>query len=240
MVGLLPAHERVLVALRQSGLRSGDCLPSEPRLALQLGMSRQSVREALVAMQAIGVVEGRQGARRRLVSFDPVLFGEHLALSMEPNRENLLQTLQVRRVLEHSFLPVAAQGMSQQRMNELDALADSMIRNARLERPFLELDEQFHTMLFAGLRNKALEGFIGGFWSLFRQAPSSITRTTSLSQTAAIHKAIVNALINNDLQLAVHRLDAHFYDVQSRIASREMTNKPTTETARGRAQAVGN
>lgn len=219
MVGLLPAHEKVLAALRQSGLRVGDQLPGEPELALRLGMSRQSVREALVAMQALGLVTGRQGSRRRLSGFDATVFGEQLAWSLEPNPDNLLQMLQVRRVLEHSFLPVSSQSLGRRTLGELRALSDAMVALAAGGHTFLPEDEQFHRLLYSGLRNSALDGIIRGFWMLFRQAPGTITTTANLQRTAGIHRSIVDALEAGDIELAVHRLDAHFYDVQSRIIS---------------------
>lgn len=231
MVGLLPAHERVLVALRESGVRAGDQLPSEPELADRLGISRQSVREALIAMQTLGLVEGRQGARRRLLGFDAAVLGEQVALSVEPSPENLLQLLQVRRALEHTFLPRAAQRLGRRRLRQLGELADAMVARSADGQTFLAEDEQFHSLLYAGLGNRALDGFVSGFWLAFRQAPRPLTTTANLSRTAAIHRAIVDALEAGDVELAVHRLDAHFYDVQARIISSRQEPAATDSTA---------
>ncbi len=42
-------------------LRSGDALPSEGRIAKELGISRNSVREAVKALESLGVLEVRHG-----------------------------------------------------------------------------------------------------------------------------------------------------------------------------------
>ncbi|MGB3954342.1 MAG: FCD domain-containing protein [Brooklawnia sp.] len=219
MVGLSPGHQRVLSALRESGVRPGDVLPSEPELADRLGVSRQSVREALVAMQALGLVEGRQGTRRRLACYEVAHLAEQVAVSVDPNPENLLQLLQVRRALERSFLPAAAQHLGRRRLRELGELSDVMVQRAAKGHAFVDADERFHTLLYAGLGNRALDGFVRGFWQVFRQAPPPITTAANLVSSAAVHRGIVEALRGGDAELAVHRLDAHFYDVQSRIAA---------------------
>lgn len=61
------AFEEVMAQLRrqvvQGHLRPGDCLPAERDLALRLGVSRNTIREALRGLEMAGVVELRQGAR---------------------------------------------------------------------------------------------------------------------------------------------------------------------------------
>src|SRR5260221_10589345 len=56
-------------------LKSGDPLPTEMKLAEHLGVSRNSVREAVKALEAVGVLESRAGAGLFVsdFSFDPLL-----------------------------------------------------------------------------------------------------------------------------------------------------------------------
>ena len=87
------SHDRLVALLRQEGYTAGDVLPTEPLLAEKLNMSRQSVRETLAGLQALGVVQVRQVSRRRLVGFDPGAFGRNLGLTLPFTAESLEELL---------------------------------------------------------------------------------------------------------------------------------------------------
>ncbi|HEY4993505.1 MAG TPA: GntR family transcriptional regulator, partial [Nakamurella sp.] len=70
-----PLYERLVERLRthvlQADLRAGDRLPPERELAARLGVSRSSVRQAIVALQVRGLVEVRHGGGTFLRGDDP-------------------------------------------------------------------------------------------------------------------------------------------------------------------------
>src|SRR3954453_23652515 len=163
MASLEASHDRLITWLRQEGDAAGDVLPTEPLLAQKLNMSRQSVRETLAGLQALGVVEVRQGARRRLVGFDPGAFGRNLALTLPYTIESLQELLEVRRVLEVTYFRKAFTTINPRRLRKLRELTDQMARKAEGSQAFLDEDEQFHELLYEGLDNRTLEGILNGF-----------------------------------------------------------------------------
>ena len=210
---------RLVVLFRDLGLRPGDALPSEPALATRLAVGRPSVREALRGLQALGVVDGRQGARRRLVGFDPAVFGRRLALVAMPSRSDLQELLEVRRVLESGLLPAAIFTLDADCLRRLRALTDRMGAKAARGECFLEEDERFHALLYERLGNRVFSGLSSAFWHMFNGASATITTGHDLPHSAAMHASIVDALEAGDGSLAVHRLDAHFFDVRDRLMS---------------------
>jgi DNA-binding FadR family transcriptional regulator len=212
--GLQP---RLVALFRTLGLGEGDAVPSEPTLAAQLGVSRQAVRESLHALQALGVVEGRQGARRRLVGFDPAIFGRQLGLTSLPTLSSLQELLEVRRILEAGLLPAAIPTLTAASRAELRELTDRMHSEAKAGRSFLDQDERFHAVLYEQLGNRTVSGLLAAFWQFFKAASSTVTTGQDLPHTAAVHSAIVDALEAGDADLAVHRMDAHFFDVRDRL-----------------------
>ena len=219
------SHEGLQVRLvelfRELGLGPGDALPSEPTLAERLEVSRQAVRESLHALQALGVVEGRQGARRRLLGFDPAVFGRHVGLTLRPTLSSLRELLEIRRILESALLPTAIPLLRPDRLDELRALTDRMRDLALAGRPFLDEDEQFHGLLYEQLGNRTLSGLLGAFWQFFKAASATVTTGGDLPRTAAMHTAIVDALEAGDSDLAAHRMDAHFFDVRDRLIGQQ-------------------
>ncbi len=168
-------------------------------------------------LQALGVVDGRQGARRRLVGFDPAVFGRHVGLTMLPTLSSLRELLEVRRILESGLLPAAIPMLRASHLAELRALTDRMSELADLGRTFLDEDARFHGLLFEPLGNRTLSGLLAAFWQFFKAASPTVTTGQDLPRTAAMHAAIVDALEAGHSDLAVHRIDAHFFDVRGRL-----------------------
>src|SRR5438105_14271945 len=106
----------------------GTRLPREADLAAQLGLSRNSLREAVRALSLIRVLEVRQGDGTYVSSLAPDLLLEstRMATDLLPGR-SVLELFEVRRLLEPGAVALAAQRM--------DAAA-----KARLKR---ELDRMF-------------------------------------------------------------------------------------------------
>lgn len=218
MASLNPSHDRLIALLRIEGYRAGDAIPTEPALAAKLNMSRQGVRETLAGLQALGVVQARQGARRRLVGFDPGAFGRNLGLSLPYSGDSLQELLEVRRVLEVSYFRKAIPTLNPRRIRQLRELTDRMADRASQNQTFLEEDERFHVLLYEGLENRTLEGILSGFWHYFKAASASVTTGRDLPKTAAVHSDIVDAIEHGDPELAAHRLDIHFFDVRRRVS----------------------
>src|SRR4051794_30607359 len=218
MASLDVSHSRLIALLRQDGYTAGDVLPSELLLARDLNMSRQSVRETLAGLQALGVVEARQGARRRLVGFDPGAFGRNLGLTLPYTAESLEELLEVRRVLEVTYFRRALPAITPRRVRRLRDLTDKMASKADRNETFLDEDEQFHALLYEGLSNRTLDGILSGFWHYFKAASAPVTTGGDLIGTAKVHSDLVDAIELGDPDLAAHRLDVHFFDVRQRIS----------------------
>jgi DNA-binding FadR family transcriptional regulator len=218
MASLDASHDRLIALLRREGYTAGDVLPTEPLLAQKLNVSRQSVRETLAGLQALGVVQARQGARRRLVGFDPGAFGRNVGLTLPYTAESLEELLEVRRVLEVAYFSKAVATINPRRVRKLRDLTDQMACKAERDQTFLDEDEQFHELLYDGLGNRTLVGILSGFWHYFKAASPAVTTGSDLPRTAKVHADMVDAIELGDLELAGHRLDVHFFDVRQRIS----------------------
>lgn len=146
-------------AIRNGSLRTGDRLPAERELAHAFQVSRTSLREALRALEAIGVLRARRGQgtvsgsvveaqRDRLTS----LLALHVAAGRFPARD----LLEVRRGLDVVVARVAAQRRAP--ADELDRLIEAMDR-AETEAEFVRLECDFHAAV-ARLSGNELAPFL--------------------------------------------------------------------------------
>jgi len=219
-------------------LAPGDPLPREQDLVQDLHVSRPALREALAALEALGLVASRQGARRTLGTSDMQTVVEALTRYMEPSPEVMLELLDVRRVLEAAFFPIAVAKMSANTLRELRRIADRMEAKAAHGQPFVQEDAQFHQTLYEQLGNATLLGLIAAFWRLFDEMSEQFQVGGDLQATAHRHLRIVETLEAGDTSLATHELNVHFFDVRARFtALRSKERTGGTAVPRGTAPA---
>jgi GntR family transcriptional regulator, transcriptional repressor for pyruvate dehydrogenase complex len=91
-------------------LRPGDRLPREADLAPQLGLSRNSLREAVRALSLINILDVRQGDGTYVTSLEPHLLLDALAFVVDFHRDDrALEFLRVRLILEPAAAAMAAE-----------------------------------------------------------------------------------------------------------------------------------
>ena len=114
------AIEKIKGMIVSGALRPGDRLPKESELAAELGLSRNSLREAVRALSLIRILDVRQGDGTYVTSLDPQLLLEAMSFVVDFHRDDtVLEFLAVRRILEPAATAMAASRISEQ---QLDAL----------------------------------------------------------------------------------------------------------------------
>lgn len=134
-----------------SNLQVGDKLPSERQLSEQLGISRNSVREALRFLEnqrLISVKAGVGSFVERKMTDDSTL--------LQFLKVNFTELLQVKAILELSVMKEFTEGATEEQMEELLALAAEMKEVAEKGEYPAKLDARFHKTLVSFSSNKTL------------------------------------------------------------------------------------
>jgi DNA-binding FadR family transcriptional regulator len=200
-------------------LRAGDALPPEGQLALELGVSRPSVREAVKGLEALGILEARTGVGLfvRRFSFDPIL--DNLAYSMGQDRDNLAELLYLRKQLEAGAIEDVAARVTRSQLRVLRSVVDRIGEKAARGQAAPDEDRFFHRTLFAGLDKPLLMKLLDVFWEVYRR----LREQPALSETAdpirswENHRKIVEALETGDPAAARAAMLHHFVGVESRV-----------------------
>ncbi|GAA1189221.1 FadR/GntR family transcriptional regulator [Streptomyces hebeiensis] len=189
-------YEQVLDRLRsyvaEADLAAGDRLPPERELAQRLGVSRASVKQAIVVLEVQGLVEVRHGGGTYLTgnSLEP----EPVERLVE-RRRRLPDVLEAREALETKLAELAAERRTEE---DLAALRDALRHMAdEIEAGGLgvEGDRLFHAAVTAAAHSALLAEFMR---SISEQIAES--RTESLRQpgrpgrSLAQHRAILDAI----------------------------------------------
>lgn len=141
-------------------LRPGDRLPNEDEFALQLGVSRSSMREAVRALSAMQILTPRQGDGTYVSSLEPSQLLESLSFAVDiAGLESVLDFLEVRRILEcHAAMAAAARSTEA----DLSELAEVHHRTLAATDPeiLMPLDMQFHETISRIAGNSVLSALL--------------------------------------------------------------------------------
>jgi DNA-binding FadR family transcriptional regulator len=240
-------HQSVQDAIRayilDNRLRAGDALPPEGDLARRLGVSRNSVREAVKAMESLGILETRRGSGLyvQAFSFEPLL--ENLPYGLLFDVRELAELLEIRRALETGLIGATMDSMPPEAVQALDDVVRAMEQRALKGESFPEEDRRFHQILFEPLGNQMLLKLLDVFWLTFREASrhTDIDNPDPLS-TYRDHAAIAVAVAAGHVPEAREALAAHYAGltrrlerVQTRLQREENTAAHTNTDVPGHA-----
>jgi DNA-binding FadR family transcriptional regulator len=201
------------------GLGPNDALPSEGQLAEELGISRNSVREAIKALEALGTIETRHGVGVfvRAFSFDPIL--DNLAYGIQAGNNSILELLEVRRQLEGAFVEVAAASMTPDQLRVLRSTIDRMGACAALGESITDADRFFHRTLYSGLGNQLLLTLLDVFWEAYVRLRASLPDVPpgDAVQTWEEHRTILEALERRDGPAARRAMLDNFTLLEARL-----------------------
>ena len=205
------ARGRIKEYVLAHGLKGGDALPPEGRLAQELGISRTSVREAVKALELLGILEARPGVGLfvRSFSFDPIV--DNLGYSLTFDKHRLAELLAVRKQLEAGFVEEVAARATPAQLRVLRSVVDRMGERVALETQttdFQEEDRFFHRTLYGGLGNELLLKLLDVFWTVYRRLRDQAhVEAVDPVRTWEDHRRIVEALERRD-RAAGARADA--------------------------------
>ncbi|WP_274709448.1 FadR/GntR family transcriptional regulator [Streptomyces tubbatahanensis] len=234
-------QERIKRLIIEERMPPGAAMPTESELMERLDVSRNSVREALKALQAMGIVEIRHG------------FGTYVgAMSMAPMTEqlsfrtvaghyrgesSLLQLLELREAVETGLMArlVAeyggASGAGEERLAALEALVARMREEARAGAVRAETDRAFHSALYAGLGNALLSEVLDAFWDAFHRVRTDLAEPRADPvETWRQHAEILAAVRSGDMRRAEEAVRDHFGNIRERL--RASPPEPTTHRPR--------
>lgn len=141
------------------GLAPGDSLPSTAALCEQFGTSRPVVREALSALEAVGLVEVHSGRNAVVRELDGHLIQMFLARALQHQDSPLVAMMEVRAPLEIQAARLAATRAQKADVDRLDQLVLQMDRALDDTEGYPKLDIAFHTEIARCTNNRALLWF---------------------------------------------------------------------------------
>lgn len=210
----------------------GARLPPERELAQSLGVSRTTVREALLALELMGYVEIRVGAGVFVVPRP----GDAIARAVEavPDEVGPFEILEARRLIEGDIAFRAAQRAGEEELTEIRRNVEEM-RAAIHDIPaFDQLDRRFHMLIAKAADNGLLERYVHHLWdlrggALWRRWYDRTRHPGNRRRSTDDHARIARALSRRLPEQAATAMRAHIDVLAGRFLDLDMDADQETE-----------
>ena len=176
-------------------------------------VSRLSLREGLSGLQAMGLIQARQGSGWFVQSFDPAdRFKVFSPLIRNFSGGDLDQFMEVRIALEPLVARIAAERISSEGLDELNKCLEGMASSKKNLDKFVDFDMSFHTVLAKECGNQILNVLCTILIDLNRTVHSDFPQD-DLGLLLETHRNIYEAVKAGDCKLAEERMKNHMREV---------------------------
>lgn len=209
---------RLLDYFTSGSVEPGARLPPERQLAASLEVGRSAIREALAALEILGVVTVRPGSGTYLRGSVSELLPQTLSWGMLLGAQKTRELIGVRHGLEVQVARSAATAITDRGLAELAGHLRSMKAATADYDTFVAADMRFHQSLAAGADNELLNDILQSVRSLLRVwAERAVHDPGHVELTCREHEAILTALRARDPDAAAAAMHLHMVSAGRRL-----------------------
>ncbi len=214
-------EDNVVQLLQQKKLKVGDSIPTELELCSSLGVSRTVVREALLRLRMMGLIESKK--KKGSVITSPDIFGV-LSKSMNPHildQDTLKDIFEIRLVLEIGMADFIFQHITKEDIEELRAIVGNEPNASQNHLFNIEHEIAFHGKLYDITGNTTLRKFQSLLLPIFDYVHNSglLKKQTKLDKYVS-HKGLVDILENGSPELFRNAMRNHLENHFNRLFSK--------------------
>lgn len=199
--------ERLLALIHELNLKAGDRLPPERELSAGLGVSRASVRQALVVLEVQGLVEVRHGEGAILLETRP---DSSVISAARAHTRRLPEVIEAREALEVKLASLAAERRTDEDLARIEEALERMEADVARGGRGLEGDELFHGAVTAAARSSLLADLMTEISAAIRESRiESLSQPNRPQESLASHRQIADAIRAGDAEAAGDAMAEH-------------------------------
>ena len=201
--------DKMLEILATGEYPPGSRLPPERELSERFGVSRPTIREAIIALEVKGAVKVKTGSGVYVVEHRNLSGDQQLAISP-------FELTESRVLIEGEAAALAASMITEEQLVALAAALDEMATETDEGNPMSnDADRRFHSIIAQATQNRALIDTIERLWDIQEQSVEINNAHREVCETdpqrrLAEHQAIYDALSRRDSQAARLAMRSHF------------------------------
>ena len=201
----------------------GSRLPAERDLATQLGFSRPSVREALIALEVEGVIEVRTGSGIYVKTLKQKKTAKSSGINT-PAEWGPLEVMRARSLIEAEMAALAAEFANSQDIKAISAALMGMQKDAKAGRIPRDSDIAFHMAIANACGNSVMQDTLALYLEarngpLFERLGDYFESPTSWAAAIAEHQEVLSAIAAHDPQRARKTMHKHLNQAHKRFSA---------------------
>ncbi|MDR7543004.1 MAG: FadR/GntR family transcriptional regulator [Armatimonadota bacterium] len=225
--------QRIRELIISRALKPGDRLPAERDLAVALGVSRASVRDAIRTLEAAGLVEPRQGDGTLVQQPSTDSLMAPLATALLVRSDLLADLLAVRKMIEPPIARKAAVHATPDEVRQMDAILARQAARVEAGELAVEEDTAFHDAIARASRNQVVLKVAGVLMDLMRESRRRALQIRGRPQRSLRgHRRILEAIRRRDGEAAYRAMLDHLDQIEEMVLS-ERRGPPVAAAARG-------
>ncbi|EOV9525396.1 FadR/GntR family transcriptional regulator [Bacillus cytotoxicus] len=220
--------EAILTMIKNGTLKPGDKLLPVHQLAEQFQVGRSAVREALSALRAMGLIEMKQGEGTYVKNFDSSSLTKSLNHTLLMKKEDILNLLEVRKVLEVGAVRAAAAKRTEDNLQNMRHWLDEMEKGIGDEKAGEKADFHFHMAIAEASHNKILLELMNHVSEMIAETIGESRRIilygeqTTAERLLEEHQAIYEAVLGQDIDSAQQAMLNHLTNVEHIVTGKKI------------------
>jgi DNA-binding FadR family transcriptional regulator len=211
--------DQIRSLIKSGEYRAGARLPPERDLAKQLGVSRPSVREALIALEVEGLVEVRIGSG---IYVQDAAIAD--AASEGDTTAGPFELIRARYVIESECAALAAKSAKKPQMQAIAEALAAMEHDVTSKHPAQDGDRQFHMRIAEATGNSALVAVVRMLWDertgpLYKQLENHYDTPSLWEHAMTEHRAVYKAIAVRDANAARTAMQRHLNQAYKRFST---------------------
>jgi GntR family transcriptional regulator, transcriptional repressor for pyruvate dehydrogenase complex len=205
--------------IRAGRLVRGQKLPTEREMGEHFGVSRGVIREAVKMLDAMGLVESRQGSGIYVRNNPIPSISRAMTLSVTPDEQSIAALFEFRAILEASAAERAAKRRTESDCHALDVTVIEGLAAARAgdAARWHAVDNRFHRAVADASGNPYLGVAIDAVREMQVGVIQMIRELGGSPPAAEHHRAIAAAIVASDPSAAAERMRAHIEYTESKL-----------------------
>jgi len=197
-------------------LKPGDMLPPERELVRKFGVSRSSIRDAIRSLEAVGLLEPRQGVGTVVRELPSDAVVNPVANVLLQKRKLIHELLEVRQIIEPPLAKEAALHASAEQIADMETILSRQEEKVRRGELATEEDTAFHYTIALAADNSVMLKLVHVLMDLLRE-----TRERALEvggrqrKSLAGHRRIFAALKQGDAAAAEAAMRQHVSEIET-------------------------
>ncbi len=219
--------EQIIAAIKRGDYPVGSKLPSENELAERMGVSRPTIREALSALTAVGLIESKPGSGNYVRGPSEALERE-LFLLIE-DEASCIEIMEARELLEPPVASLAARKRTPEhveRLQEIHAKLKTVAKTNDFD-AYFTVDKEFHLALVDAAGNTLLAAVLTPLVNtmdqkLYREFTQDyyFKNQLGLEEVAGLHDEILEAIVAGRPAVAARKMREHWERMREAVSAR--------------------